>query len=64
MFNVITNHRINKKPVTLKEAFKLVCENIYFSDKDKERAKFHFETSGKNFQVTYGFSSVWIERAE
>lgn len=64
MFNVITNHRINKKPLTLKEALKLAQKHIYISDKDIERAKFDFETGCKKYIITYGFSSVWIERAE
>ena len=62
MFNVITNHVINKKPVFLKEAFDLARQHIYVSDKDIERAKFDFETGCKNYKIVYGFSSVWIER--
>jgi hypothetical protein len=63
MFNVITNSRINKKPLTLKEALILAQKHIYVSQKDIDKAKFDFETGCKDFKITYGFSSVWIERA-
>ena len=62
MYNVITNHCINKKPVLLNEAFDLARKNIYVSDNDIKRAKFDFETGCKNYKISYGFSSVWIER--
>jgi hypothetical protein len=63
MFNVITNSRINKKPLTLKEALSLAQKHIYVSQKDIDKAKFDFETGCKDYKITYGFSSVWIERA-
>jgi hypothetical protein len=63
MFNVITNHKINKTPVSLKEAIKLAQSNIYVSQKDIDRIKFDFETGVQKTQITYGFSSVWIEKA-
>jgi len=62
MFNVITNHVINKKPLSLEEAFKLANEHIYVDEKDIKKAKFDFETGCKNYKIVYGFSSVWIER--
>jgi len=63
MFNVITNRVINDKPLTLKEAFALAHQHIYISQKDIDRATFDFETGCKDYKITYGFSSVWIERA-
>jgi hypothetical protein len=63
MFNVITNHRINKKPVSLKEALNLARLHIYVSEKDVERATFDLETGCQNYKIQYGFSSVWIEKA-
>ena len=62
MFNVITNHAINKEPVDIDTAIKLAKSEIYLSPKDEERCRFDLSTGCSDFKIQYGFSSVWIER--
>ena len=62
MFNVITNHVINKNPIDLETALKLAKGEIYLSDKDEQRCRYDLTTGCDSFKIQYGFSSVWIER--
>ena len=62
MFNVITNHRVNKIPLNLHDAIDLCKSFIYVSDYDIKRITLDFQNDKPNSIIVYGFSSVWIER--
>lgn len=59
---IVTGKNGTNKPLNLDQAIRYVCNEMYMSQRDKEKAKLHFANGGSVYGITYGFTRLDIEK--
>jgi hypothetical protein len=59
---IVTGKNGTNIPLNLDEAIRHVCNEMYMSQGDKEKAKLHFANGGSIYGIAYGFIRLDIEK--
>jgi len=59
---IVTGKNGTNKPLTLDQAIHYVSNEMYMSQRDKDKAKLHFANGGSVYGITYGFTRLDIEK--